>query len=50
MAGLVPRQLQEAVVVDLTRLPKGVISLGLDARRVALSSTHHLGDRVSVKI
>lgn len=39
---LVPGEQQEVVQVDVSRLLEGVMFLGRNARRVALSATHHL--------
>lgn len=40
--GLVPGEQQEVVQVHVSRLLEGVMFLGRNARRVALSATHHL--------
>lgn len=39
---------EEVVEVEVSRLPEGVVFLGRDTRRVALSSPHHLESKVSV--
>lgn len=46
--GLVPREQQQVVHVDVARLFEGMIFLWGDSRRVALSSTHHLKSEPSV--
>lgn len=43
-------ELQQVVEVDVPQLLKGMVLLGRDAGRVALSAAHHLGSEVSVHI